>query len=140
MALKSYRDPNAWKKSVDLAEVVCRLTDTYPDRERFGLSSQSQRAAVSIAANFAEGYGRSHHGDYWRHLSVASDSLTELETHLVIAARLNYTARQAAKPLWLPSQDVGKMLVKLTKSLNTDAPRRNPEPGTRNPGPDGQEN
>jgi four helix bundle protein len=76
-----------------------------------------QRAAVSIAANIAEGNGRSHRGDYLHHLSIARGSLTELETHLLVACRLGFlTSRDAALASRLAGE-VGSMLTALQRAL-----------------------
>ena len=64
MALRSYRDLEVWQKAMELAVEAYNVTRGYPADEKFGLISQSQRAASSIPANIAEGYGRSHRGDY----------------------------------------------------------------------------
>ncbi|HOW19678.1 MAG TPA: four helix bundle protein, partial [Phycisphaerae bacterium] len=88
MALQTYRDLEAWQRAIDLVEAVYVLTRGFPNAERFGLTSQTQRASVSIPSNIAEGYGRSHRGDYLHHLSMARGSLMELEIQLTIAVRL----------------------------------------------------
>src|SRR5207253_2763690 len=85
--------------------------------ERFGLTSQTRRAAVSIPANIAEGNGQLHRANYLRHLSIAKGSLTELETHLQIAVRLDYLNREQAKQAWLLLQEVGRLLNGLIRSL-----------------------
>jgi len=72
MALKTYRDLGGWQKSMDLVVAVYRLSKKLPADEKFGLTSQLRRAAVSIPANIAEGYGRKHRGDYIHHLSIVS--------------------------------------------------------------------
>jgi len=74
---------------------------------------------VSVPANVAEGYGRIHRGDYLHHLSIAHGSVAELETHLTIAVRLNLVDRHDARETWNLSQEVGKMLNKLVKSLES---------------------
>ncbi|MFA5191548.1 MAG: four helix bundle protein [Verrucomicrobiia bacterium] len=139
MALKGYRDLQVWQKAIELVESVYKLTKTFPAEERFGLASQLQRAAVSIPANIAEGYGRSHLGDYLHHLSIGRGSLAELETHLVIAVRLKILSREDTLDAWNLSQRVGQMLTKLIQSLQPSQPRssvckttpRNPKPETR---------
>lgn len=139
MALKSYRDLQVWQKAIELVESVYKLTRTFPAEERFGLASQLQRAAVSIPANIAEGYGRSHLGDYLHHLSIGRGSLAELETHLVIAVRLKILSREDTVDAWNLSQRVGQMLTKLIQSLQSSQPKpsacktlpRNPKPETR---------
>ena len=97
---------------------VYKFTAEFPKQERYGLASQMQRAAVSIPANIAEGYGRLHRGDYVHHLSIARGSLAELETHITIAVRLDFVQRESALPLWDMTQNVGQMLTKLIQSLN----------------------
>ena len=71
MAIRHYRDLEVWQKAMDLVEQVYRLAKALPPEERYGLTSQIQRAAVSIPANIAEGHGRLHRGDYVHHLSMA---------------------------------------------------------------------
>ena len=94
MALQSYRELDVWQKSIDLVVSVYQLVKKLTDVEKCGLTSQIRRSSVSIPANIAEGYGRTHRGDYLRHLSFAKGSLYELETHLVLAVRLNYIDRE----------------------------------------------
>ncbi len=118
MGLKTYRDLDVWQRSVDLVLTAYALSKKLPSEERFGLTSQPQRAAVSIPANIAEGYGRIHRGDYVHHLSVDRGSLAELETHVTIAVRLGFIERDEAMEIWNLSQEVGKMLNKLVQSLD----------------------
>jgi len=132
MALKTYRDLGVWQKAMDLVVEVYRLTRTFPSEEKFGLTAQSRRAAVSIPANIAEGYGRTHRGDYLRHLSMARGSLTELETHLTLAVRLEFVTRDQAMSSWDLCQEVGRMLNKLIRSLE---PKSTPEPTPPTPEP-----
>jgi four helix bundle protein len=77
--IRSYKDLGVWQKSVDLADRCYIATRAFPTEERFGLSSQIRRAAVSIPANIAEGNGRSGSREYLHHLSIARGSLYELE-------------------------------------------------------------
>jgi four helix bundle protein len=127
--LKSYRELDVWKKAIELCEAVYVLTAKFPGSERYGLSSQLQRAAVSIAANIAEGYGRSHRGDYLHHLSISRGSLMEVETHLTLSVRLKLASRADVVGPWRLSQAVGQMLTKLIASLRPET--RNPKPETR---------
>ena len=120
--LKSYRELDVWERAIELVEKIYILSREFPAEEKFGLTSQIQRAAISIPANIAEGYGRSHRGDYLHHLSIARGSLMEVETHLTIAVRLNFIAREKAIPIWELSQNVGKMLSKLINSLKEKPP------------------
>jgi len=115
---ESYRQLEVWQRSMDLAELVYTLTEQMPDNERYGLVSQLRRTAVSIPSNIAEGYGRSHRGDYLRHLSIARGSLMEIETQLTLSVRLKLLEREAVLPVWELTQRVGQMLTKLIQSLS----------------------
>ena len=88
MVITTYRQLDVWQRAIQLVETVYLLTRQFPADERYGLTSQLQRAAVSVPANIAEGWGRSHRGDYPRHLSIARGSLMEVETLLIIAEKL----------------------------------------------------
>jgi four helix bundle protein len=116
--IKSYRDLLVWQKSMDLVVACYKLAKELPQDELYGLVSQIRRAAVYVPANIAEGHGRRQLGDYLRHLSIASGSLTELETHLLIAVRLNYLQAEELKPVWNVAMEVGRMLSGLTEKLS----------------------
>ena len=128
MAIRTYRSLDVWQRAIELVESVYLLTAKFPSTEKFGLTSQIQRAAVSIAANIAEGYGRSHRGDYLHHLSISRGSLMEVETHLTLAARLKLVSRQDVIVAWKLSQQVGQMLTKLIASLRPETRHPKPEP------------
>ncbi len=87
-AVRSYHDLNVWQLSMDLAERVYVLTASFPKEETYGLTSQLRRAASSIPAKIAEGYGRDSLREYLHHLSIAIGSLCEVETFLQLSARL----------------------------------------------------
>ena len=118
MALKHYRELKTWQLAVDLVEEIYRLTATFPPEEKYGLISQMRRAAVSIPANIAEGYGRSHRREYLHHLSYSEGSLRELETHSIIAGRLGMVEKVEAGKAWALMQEVGKMLRAMSRKLN----------------------
>lgn len=91
--IKSFRDLIAWQKAFQLGLTLYRMTDCFPDRERFGLISQLRRGGVSVASNIAEGYGRGSTMDYVRYLKVARGALYELDTQLLFAVELGYLPR-----------------------------------------------
>lgn len=117
MALQTYRDLEVWQVSMELVEAVYRLTKLLPSGEKLGLVSQMRRAAVSVPCNIAEGYGRSHRGDYVRHLSIARGSAMEIDTQLSIIVRLEYIAREQATPTEELCTRVLCMLSRLISSL-----------------------
>ena len=88
--IRTYRDLVAWQIGMDLAEVTYRITDSFTKDERFGLVSQMRRAAVSIPANIAEGFGRGRKAEFRRYLEVARGSLFELQTQAELARRLGW--------------------------------------------------
>lgn len=85
-----YEDLVIWRKAMDLVTDIYKVTATFPADERFGLTSQIRRAAVSIPSNIAEGHGRKSTAAYLNHLSIAHGSLMEVETQLQISARLEF--------------------------------------------------
>jgi four helix bundle protein len=116
-SIRSHRDLHVWQKAVRLVEEVYRLTSCFPTDERYGLTSQTRRAAVSIAGNIAEGHGRDHLGDYLHHLSMANGSVAELESHLLIAHTLSFVHEIDLKPALRLCDDISRMLSGLSSAL-----------------------
>jgi four helix bundle protein len=119
--IRSHRDLRVWQRAIDLVERSYRVTDSFPKSETYGLSSQLQRAAVSIPANIAEGHGRKSTGAYLHHLSIAYGSLSELETHIVIAQRLGYVTSEHTESLVSLLEETRRMLAALIRSLEDRA-------------------
>jgi four helix bundle protein len=115
--IQSYRDLVVWQDAMNLAEACYRLTFLLPQEELYGLSSQIRRSSGSIAANIAEGYGRDSLGSYVHHLKIAQGSLKELETHLLLGARLSLLKQDSVSALLESSDGIGKMLRGLIRSL-----------------------
>ena len=92
----NHKDLDVWKKSMDLVEVIYKLTQQFPDSEKFGLSSQMRRAAVSIPSNIAEGSARKGDKELIHFLHIALGSVAELETQYLIAVRLHFTLNDEA--------------------------------------------
>jgi four helix bundle protein len=88
------RNSIAWQKGMELAKVIYRATITFPAEERFGLTNQLRRAAVSIPSNIAEGKGRLTTGEFMQFLSIARGSTLELQTQLEIAQMLGFGDRE----------------------------------------------
>lgn len=110
--------------------IACyRVVEKFPKHEIYGLSNQLRRAVVSVAANIAEGYERSHRKEYIQHLSISYGSLAEISTHLEIAQHLQYIGKEEHAALTEKSATIGRMLNALKRSLTT-GPRssRSPDP------------
>jgi len=110
-------DLDVWREAMDLVEGTYRLTKKLPGSERFGLCSQLERAAVSVASNIAEGHERPSTRDFLRHLGFSLGSLAEWETQLEIVVRLGYVDPPSAEPLRTRGARVGRMLRGLQKAL-----------------------
>jgi len=130
VGMRTSRSLDVRQKAMRLVEETYRVARLLPDHERFGLIRQLQRAAVSIPTNIAEGYGRTHRGDYLHHLSIARGSLMEWETLLTLSVRRKPVDRARVLDGWQFSQDVGRMLTKLIASLRRTE-TLNPNPETR---------
>jgi four helix bundle protein len=108
---------NVWSKAHELSLSTYRLTRAMPASERFGLTTQMKRAAVSVEANIAEGAGRAARGDFRRFLQIASGSAAELQSHILLARDLNLLPQEHASILLAQTDEVKRMLVGLLKRL-----------------------
>ncbi len=114
--VQSYRDLRVWREAMALARICYRHTKPFPRDEIFGLTSQIRRAAVSVSANIAEGYGRENAGSYVQFLKIAQGSLKELETHVLPAQDVLDQNPDPADVLQ-QTEVVGKMLRGLIRPL-----------------------
>jgi four helix bundle protein len=87
---RSFRDLMVWRKAHELVLAVYRFTESFPDREKFGLSHQMRRAAVSVPADIAEGFGKRSQAEKARFLNIAEGSLEESRYYLLLAQDLGY--------------------------------------------------
>ena len=115
--IRTFRDLIAWQKAMALARCVYRLSRTFPDDEKFGLVSQMRRAAVSVPANIAEGYGRGRRLEYIRHLEIARGSLFELQTHVEIARHEDWMTGDGWDEFDRSALEVDRVLSGLLRSL-----------------------
>jgi len=118
MSVNSYRDLLVWQQAMDLVIAIYQLTNGWPKEEIYGLTTQIRRAAVSVPANIAEGFGRENRGSYQQFLRIAQGSLKEMETHLLIAERLGFIEKEAINPIVAMSESVGKLLRLLIRKLS----------------------
>jgi four helix bundle protein len=115
--INSYKDLIVWQRGMDLVVTIYVLTRKLPASEQWGLTSQMRRAAISAPSNIAEGYGRHATGEYRHHLSIARASLLELETQVLLCARLEYLGEAETKPILKEIDDISKMLASLITKL-----------------------
>jgi four helix bundle protein len=116
VTVKHYGDLVAWQKAIDLVEEVYKITKTFPKEEVYGLTSQLRRAAVSVPSNIAEGQCRTSK-DFIHFLSMASGSLSEVETQMIIANRLGYVDSERAQHFAIRAAEVGRVIGGLSRSI-----------------------
>jgi four helix bundle protein len=116
-AISSYRDLRVWQDAMALAEECYAFTRPFPREEIFGMTAQIHRAAASVAANIAEGHGRENTGSFVQFLRMAQGSLKELETHVILSARVVLASARTADVLFARCETVGRQLRALIRSL-----------------------
>ena len=115
---QDFRSLVVWQKAVAFVTEIYRFTQSFPNEERFGLTSQIRRAAISIPSNIAEGQGRLTRGEFRQFLGQAKGSICEVETQLIIAQNLCYLTD--SQPLLEQLHEVARLLNGLLNSLTTD--------------------
>ena len=115
--LKNYKELNVWQKSYELCLKIYGITTKFPNAERYGLTSQVRRSAVSIPSNIAEGYGRKTTLDYIRMLYISYGSVCELETQILLAGDLDLIEKGEMGTLKKDIAEIERMLKALIKSL-----------------------
>lgn len=108
---------DVWQYAVEYSDDIYKVTRSFPNDERFGLTNQLRRAAVSVAANIAEGSGRGSNKDFQRFLEIAFGSLIETVSHLKIAQRQSFVKEEDFQRLYDQAERLGRMLSGLRKSL-----------------------
>jgi four helix bundle protein len=107
--MHNLKELKIWIKAIDLAAEVYRVTSSFPAEEKFGLTSQSRRAAVSISSNIAEGAGRSSSKEFKYFLGIANGSSFELQTQLFISSKLGLINSEELEKLLLLIDELQKM-------------------------------
>ena len=117
MKIRNYADLQVWQKAMSLVTDIYKATTFFPREERYGLTAQIRRSAVSIPSNIAEGSARETTPDLLRFITIAYGSLAELETQLLIARNLDYLAEEIMFSLIQRCREIGRMLNGLRQSL-----------------------
>ena len=115
---ESFKDLVVWQRSIQMTVAAYNLTSSFPPSEQFGLTNQLRRAAVSVASNIAEGYGRSTTGEYLQFLGHARGSNCEVQTQLIISRELEFGSEQSRQLAESLSEEVSKMLVAIMNKLS----------------------
>ena len=117
--IQSYRDLDAWQLAMDIVVATYRMSRRFPPEERFGLTAQIRRAAVSIPSNIAEGHYRIGAGEFRHGVSMARGSVAEVETQVAVGVALDFTERDDTLDLTSQLDRLSRMLFGLYRSLHT---------------------
>ena len=112
---------DVWQRANEFADIVYKVTRAFPDDERFGLTNQMRRAAVSVSSNIAEGSARSSRNDNARFLEIATGSLFEVVAQSFISRRQGFLTEPDFKTLYATADELGRMLSGLRRSLRESA-------------------
>jgi four helix bundle protein len=132
--MQNYRDIRVWQRAHRLVLRLYALTEMFPQTERYGLVQQLRRAAVSVAANIAEGSKRLSKRDYVRFLNIAESSLRESEYYLLLARDLHFGDERAVSELLAEAETTSRMLSAFRQAVL--ASRQNPKRPTGDDTPD----
>ena len=114
---QSYKDLVVWQKGIELAKRIYAVTRGFPNEERFGLTSQMRRAAISIASNVAEGQARRTTPEFIQFVSHAEASAAELDTQIILAVELNFCRKTDVLPIYELNDEIRRMLNALHRKL-----------------------
>ena len=116
--IKRFQDMPVWQESMDLAVKIFEVSEGFPKKEDYSLTSQIRRSALSIPANIAEAFGRYHKKDKINFYYYARGSITETQNHLIYSNRVNYLNSEIAENLIERLEEINKSLNKIIKTLN----------------------
>ena len=111
---------DVWQKAIDFADLVYNHTRKFPSNERFGLTIQMRRAAVSVSSNIAEGTSRMSQTDFARFIEIATGSVFEVVSQSFIGRRQGFLNQEQFRALYTAAEEIGRMLSGLRKSLASD--------------------
>ncbi|HXI00476.1 MAG TPA: four helix bundle protein [Sphingobacteriaceae bacterium] len=117
--MHNFKELKVWQASMEISKAVFVATRLFPQDEKFTLTSQMMRSAISIPSNIAEGCGRKSNKEFYQYLNISLGSSFELETQLILAKDFNYINEANFKLLQSQLIDVQRMITGLQKSLNT---------------------
>lgn len=111
---------DVWQKAIDFADLVYAKTKSFPADERFGLTNQMRRAAVSVSSNIAEGSARISDADFARFVEIATGSLFEVVSESTVAKRQDYLSNESFAAIYKAAEQQGRMLSGLRRTLVSD--------------------
>jgi four helix bundle protein len=119
--MRPHEKLDVWKRAIEFVVTVYKPTGRFPREEKFGLTSQIRRAAISVPANIAEGAARHTAKEFRYFLSNAQGSVSELATELLIAYKLGYLRRETFDTTNSELTSIGRIILGLSRSVNRDS-------------------
>ena len=123
--MKTHKDLKVWQRSLEFVTLIYTMTKNYPQSEKFGLTNQIRRSAVSIPSNIAEGSARNHNKEFIQFLYIALSSASELDTQIRISRNLEFLNEQLSRSLLEELDSISKMiqgLIRSVKKTNNQSP------------------
>jgi four helix bundle protein len=117
----NYEKLETWQEAIDFADLIYSVTKHFPNDERFGLTNQMRRAAVSISSNLAEGSSRNSRVDFARFVEIATGSVFEVVSQAFVARKQDFLSDEDFKKIYKASEKLGKILSGLRRSLLASA-------------------
>lgn len=117
MGMHFFKELKIWQRAMTLAELVYKTTITFPSDEKFGLTSQLRRCAVSVASNISEGAGRGSNPQFRHFLEFSMGSCNEIQTQMELASRLGYVKKEKAEEVIEEALQVFKMILGFYNTL-----------------------
>lgn len=118
--MHNFKELKVWQNAMSLTKAIYLITDQFPDKEKFGLTSQIRRSAVSIPSNIAEGSGRGTDKDFVHFLHITFGSACELETQIILANELTYNSHLQTEEINNQINEIKRMLIGLKKKLKAN--------------------
>jgi len=115
--IKTFRDLKIWQQSMELVTEIYRATSSFPEEEKYGLTSQLRRSSVSIPSNISEGFGRNSQGDFKRFVNISMVSLFELQTQIEVAKNLEFISKEIFENLYDHSREIERMMSSFIRTL-----------------------
>ncbi|MEP0007065.1 MAG: four helix bundle protein [Balneola sp.] len=115
--IKTFRDLKIWQQSMELVTEIYRATSSFPEEEKYGLTSQLRRSSISIPSNISEGFGRNSQGDFKRFVNISMGSLFELQTQIEVAKNLEFISKEIFENLYDHSREIERMMSSFIRTL-----------------------
>ena len=119
VGMKSHKDLDIWKRSIKFVTTIYGVTKSFPKEERYGITNQMRRAAISISSNISEGAARHHDKEFVQFLYISLGSVAELETQIIISENLNFLSSIDSTNLQNELSEMRKMLLGLIRRITS---------------------